>query len=79
LQEWVPRINEVYKNSVKTFGIFNNHFHGYAIENCLQMMKMLNIATSTQERALNRVGTAIDRELLGLPKAGTLDQFARES
>ena len=78
LQQWVPRINEVSKNSGKTFGIFNNHFHGYAIENCLQMMKMLNIATSTQERALNRVTAAIDRELLGLPKTGTLDQFARE-
>lgn len=78
LQEWAPRINEVSKNSGKTFGIFNNHFHGYAIENCLQMMKMLNIATSNQERALNRVGAAIDRELLGLPKAGTLDQFAGE-
>jgi uncharacterized protein YecE (DUF72 family) len=77
LQEWAPRIKEVSENSEKTFGIFNNHFHGYAIENCLQMMKMLNLATSTQERALNRVGASIDRELLGLPRAGTLDQFAR--
>ncbi|MGA3405696.1 MAG: DUF72 domain-containing protein [Candidatus Bathyarchaeia archaeon] len=75
LQEWVPKIKEVTKNTKKTFGIFNNHFHGYAPENCLQMMQMLGIANPKHEKTLKRVQSYIDRELAGLSPAGTLDQF----
>jgi uncharacterized protein YecE (DUF72 family) len=76
LQDWIPKIQEVQKNTSKTFGIFNNHFHGFAAENCLQTMKMLNIMQPKQERTLKRVHNHIERELAGLPAAGTLDQYA---
>ena len=76
LEEWAPKVKSVRENSKKTFGIFNNHFHGYAPENCLQMMQMLGIANPKQVKTLKRVQQHIERELAGLPPAGTLDAFA---
>jgi len=77
LQEWVPKVKAVRENTQKTYGIFNNHFHGYAPENCLQLMNMLGIADSKQLQTLRKVRTYIERESAGLPPAGTLDAFAR--
>jgi hypothetical protein len=34
---------------------YNNHFHGYAPENCLQIMEMLGTTTSHGAAALRRV------------------------
>jgi len=76
LQDWVPKIREVQKNTSKTFGVFNNHFHGYAPENCIQTMEMLNIAEPKHQKTLKRLRNHIERELAGLPAEGTLDQFA---
>jgi len=79
LQDWVPQIKKVQENTKKTFGVFNNHFHGYAPENCVQTMEMLGIATSPQLKTLKRVHEYIERELAGLPPAGTLDQYVPHS
>lgn len=76
LQEWVPKVKTVQQNTKKTFGIFNNHFHGYAPENCLQLMSMLGIANAKQTNTLKQVERHIERELAGLPPAGTLDAYA---
>ena len=76
LQDWIPKIKTVQENTKKTFGIFNNHFHGYAPENCLQTMQMLGIASPTQLKTMNRLQRHIRRELAGLPPAGTLDEYA---
>jgi uncharacterized protein YecE (DUF72 family) len=52
LEEWVPKVQEA-QASVKTlFGYFNNHFHGYAVENCLRIMQMIGDLSSGQEEAL---------------------------
>jgi len=75
LQEWVPKVKVIQENTKKTFGVFNNHFHGYAPENCIQLMDMLGIATPKQMKTLNRVQQHIERELAGLPPAGTLDAY----
>jgi len=76
LQEWVPKVRSVRENTKKTFGIFNNHFHGYAPENCLQLMNMLGIANSKQMGTLKQIERHIDRDLAGLPPEGTLDAYA---
>jgi hypothetical protein len=39
----------------KVLGYFNNHFHGYAPENALQMMEMLGNVTSHSTAALRRL------------------------
>jgi uncharacterized protein YecE (DUF72 family) len=75
LRDWIPKIRDLQRNTEKTFGIFNNHFHGYAPENCIQTMKMLNIAQPKHDKYLKRLQNHIKRELAGLPATGTLDQF----
>ena len=76
LQGWVPKVKEIRENTKKMFGIFNNHFHGYAPENCVQIMEMLGIAQEKHRKTLKRLQTHIERELSGLPPLGTLDQYA---
>jgi hypothetical protein len=45
------------------FGYFNNHYHGYAVENCLQVLEMLSVQTPQQEAAKNKVQRYLnDRE-----------------
>jgi uncharacterized protein YecE (DUF72 family) len=69
LQEWVPKVNNVAAETKKVLGYFNNHFHGYAPENALQMMEMLGNVTSHSSAALRRLklrGT--EREVAAEPK-----------
>lgn len=61
LEKWVPRIREL-EPSVKTvYGYFNNHFHGYAVENCLRIVQMLKELSSEQEEALGRAQTHLGK------------------
>jgi len=57
LEESVKRVNEVVKKTDRIIGYFNNHFHGYAPENCLQIMKMLGIETLESSNALDRISS----------------------
>ncbi len=78
LQDWVPRVKEVADNTEKLIGIFNNHFHGYAPENCLEIMQMLGIAEPKHVEKLKRVQAFIDRgevASVSLPGSTTLDQY----
>lgn len=71
LKEWLPKVQEV-QASVKTlYGYFNNHFHGYAVENCLRIMQMLGSLSSEQEEALGRAQAHLGKptgKSLGLGK-----------
>ena len=62
LKEWVPKINETKKRAEKIYGYFNNHFHGYAVENCIEFMQMLRIAKPEHEKIKRRI---IDYNLFG--------------
>jgi hypothetical protein len=55
LQQWSPKLPEVAEKVEKVFGYFNNHYHGYAVENCLQIMQMMGIIEPKQIEAKNRV------------------------
>ncbi len=55
LQQWTPRVREVAKKVDKIFGYFNNHYHGYAVENCLQIMQMMGTIKPKQIEAKNRI------------------------
>jgi len=57
LKSWVPRVQQVAGQAETTFGFFNNHFHGYAPENCLQILRMLGVQTQEHARALTRIET----------------------
>jgi len=76
LTEWLPSIEEVRTNTKQTIGIFNNHFRGYAPENCIQMMKMLGLADEKHERTLERIQDHIEGKVPSQEKHEvTLDHF----
>lgn len=49
LQGWVPKVKEVTSRVEKTYGYFNNHFRGFAVENSLRMMEMLGTSSPRQQ------------------------------
>jgi len=51
LEAWVPKVTEA-AGAVKTvYGYFNNHYHGYAPENCLQLIERLGLSSEEQKKA----------------------------
>jgi len=55
LRTWVPRVEQVASQAQTVYGFFNNHYHGYAPENCLQILRMLGVQDSEKVRALDRI------------------------
>ena len=55
LREWVPRVEQVASQAETVFGFFNNHYHGYAPENSLQILRMLGVEDEAKARALGRI------------------------
>ena len=51
LSKWAPKVKEVTTRVKKTYGYFNNHFRGFAVDNSLKMMGMLGVARPEQEEA----------------------------
>ena len=51
LEGWVPKVKEVTSRVKKTYGYFNNHFKGFAVENSLKTMELLGKATPQQTAA----------------------------
>jgi uncharacterized protein YecE (DUF72 family) len=51
LDAWVPKVQETSKQVKKVYGYFNNHYHGYAPENCLQLIEKLGLLSSEQKKA----------------------------
>jgi uncharacterized protein YecE (DUF72 family) len=60
LSQWVPKVKKVVSKTKMTYGYFNNHFRGFAIENSLKMMKMLNLTRPEQEELLLKVSSVLD-------------------
>jgi uncharacterized protein YecE (DUF72 family) len=54
LEPWVPKLEDTSKKVKKIFGYFNNHFHGYAPENALQLIERLGLLTEKQKRAMEK-------------------------
>lgn len=55
LEPWIPKFKETTRKVDKVYGYFNNHYHGYAVENCLQVLEMLGILTPQQKAAKTKV------------------------
>jgi uncharacterized protein YecE (DUF72 family) len=55
LEPWVPKVKEAAEKIKTVYGYFNNHYHGYAVENCLHILEMLEGLTPEQAKAKNRV------------------------
>jgi uncharacterized protein YecE (DUF72 family) len=63
LEPWFPKIRETANQVKKVYGYFNNHYHGYAPENCLQLIERLGLLSKEQEHAKKR--TAAKQANLG--------------
>jgi uncharacterized protein YecE (DUF72 family) len=50
LQPWVPKIQETANKVKKIYGYFNNHYHGYAPENCLSLLQRLGLLSVSQKK-----------------------------
>lgn len=55
LEPWIPKLKETTQKADNIFGYFNNHYHGYAVENCLQVLGMLGIQTPQQKATQSKV------------------------
>jgi uncharacterized protein YecE (DUF72 family) len=55
LEPWIPKVKRTAKKVKKVFGYFNNHFHGYAPENCLQVLEMLGMLEPRHREAMEQV------------------------
>jgi len=60
LDGWVPKVKDVSTRVKKTFGYFNNHFKGFAVENSLKMMEKLGVSNVQQREAAARATRFID-------------------
>ena len=70
LEPWIPKVKETSKKVKKVYAYFNNHFHGYAPENCLQALEMLEMLETNQQEAMEKVKRHRKR-----PKQATLGAF----
>ncbi len=50
LEPWVPKVEEAANKVKKVYGYFNNHYHGYAPENCLQLIERLGLLSQEQKK-----------------------------
>lgn len=55
LERWVPKVKEAADSVKEAYCFFNNHYHGYAVENCLQIMEMLGVASEAQKEERGRI------------------------
>jgi len=55
LEEWVPKEKNVSKGVEKVYGYFNSHYHGYAAENCIGILEMLNGGNPEQTRVKDKI------------------------
>ena len=60
LDTWVPKVKEVTSRVKQTYGYFNNHFKGFAVENSLKMMEKLGISTPQQQEVRARATRFFD-------------------
>jgi uncharacterized protein YecE (DUF72 family) len=60
LRGWSKKVKAVASKTKRVYGYFNNHFHGYAVEDSLKMMELLGSASAEQRRLLTRVTKRID-------------------
>ena len=51
LNAWVPKVEEAASKVKKIVGYFNNHYHGYAPENCQYLIEKLGLLSEKEKQA----------------------------
>ncbi len=73
LDGWVPKVREVASQVKKTYGYFNNHFKGYAVENSLKMMEKLGVSTPSEDEARSRATKFIETGVRDIGEGSILE------
>jgi uncharacterized protein YecE (DUF72 family) len=55
LSPWIDRVKRVSGQVRKVYGYFNNHFHGSAVLNSLEMLMKLGLANDKQRETLDQM------------------------
>jgi len=55
LDSWVPRVNETTRRAKKVYGYFNNHYSANAVKNAVELLEMLDAATTEQSSSLRKI------------------------
>ena len=63
LTPWVPKVHDAAKKVKQVYGYFNNHYHGHAPENCLQLLEKLGLLSANQRKVKDK--TKIKQAQLG--------------
>jgi uncharacterized protein YecE (DUF72 family) len=74
LAEWVPKLWEMSQDA-DVYGYFNNHYHGYAPENCIDVLEMLGMATPEQIETRQHISDYWKGKVKGKVVSKTLNDF----
>jgi uncharacterized protein YecE (DUF72 family) len=66
LDTWVPKVEEAADKVKKIVGYFNNHYHGYAPENCQYLIEKLGLLSEKEKQT--RKATLKQSTLMKYPK-----------
>ena len=78
LQSWVPKVKEVTARAKVTYGYFNNHFRGFAVENSLRMMEIIGAASVRQQETRARATRFLDKGVRDEGESSILEFVEKE-
>ena len=80
LEAWVPKVQEIsQKTGKRVFGYFNNHWHGFAARNCVEMMELLGLPHRMPKHVRDRVNRVTEERIKRKPSQQTaLTEFSNE-
>ncbi|MFX0201281.1 MAG: DUF72 domain-containing protein [Candidatus Hodarchaeota archaeon] len=80
LEAWVPKVQEIVKQTPKdVYGYFNNHWHGFAARNCIEMMELLGMPHRMPKHVWDRVNRVTNQRIQSKTSQQTsLSQFSDE-
>jgi len=80
LKAWVPKVENIIKETPKhVYGYFNNHWHGFAARNCVEMMELLGLPHHMPKHVRDRVNRVTDERIKSKPtQQMALTKFSNE-
>jgi uncharacterized protein YecE (DUF72 family) len=77
LEQWVPKIQEAESKCEKpVYGFFNNHWHGFAARNCVEMMELLGLRHHMPGHVRDRLEHVTNQRIKSKPtKQAALSEF----
>ena len=55
LEPWIPKVQETRRKASKVYGYFNNHYSANAVKNAVELLEMLDSASTEQSASLRRI------------------------